>query len=49
MHTFKLAFHLSPNNESKRWVHNDLTTISTLEQKKNTGFEVRFLKNHENY
>lgn len=44
MLTFKLASHLSSNNESKRWVNSDLTTISTLKQKKNTGFEVMFLK-----
>lgn len=49
MHTFQLVSHLSPNNESKRWVNSDLTTISTLKQKKNTGFEVMFLKNPENY
>ena len=44
MLTFKLASHLSSNNESKCWVNSDLTTISTLKQKKNTGFEVMFLK-----
>lgn len=49
MHTFKLASHVSPNNESKRWVNSDLTTISTLKQNKNIGFEVMFLKNPENY
>lgn len=44
MFTFKLASHLSLNNESTRWVNSDLTTISTLKQKKNIGFEVMFFK-----